>query len=349
MTNSSAPIYEHNLDVFSDYQTPYKLGRPILAPSGIPGEFDCLGADNMRIFRHHGHFYATYIGFDGVGYQTAMAVSDDLLNWTKLGVIMPRGSRNAWDRVGRAISCWLHDVDLYGERDLITHQGRHWMFYHAYPDPGYETGAAANGLAWTTDPSFHDWHFLDHPVFSKGPDGAWDGGGLYSVWVVPYQHSFRLYYNGKDHLNWPWHEQAGLAFATDGSLEHWQRFEHNPVHPVSSSGWDSVFACGQHVLWDSRRHQWVQFFCGFDGSHARDGVSVSDDGILWRRCPTPLIDVGAPDALDATHAHKPCVIWHDGALYHFYCAVRPTRTDDERRRFGHEYRCLTVACSRPLD
>ena len=79
MTNTS-PIYEPNPDVFADYQTPYKLGRPILAPSGIPGEFDCLCADNMRIFRHHGHFYATYIGFDGVGYQTAMAVSDELLN-----------------------------------------------------------------------------------------------------------------------------------------------------------------------------------------------------------------------------------------------------------------------------
>ena len=34
-----------------------------------------------------------------------------------------------------------------------------------------------------------------------------------------------------------------------------------------------------------------------------------------------LIDVGAPGTIDETFAHKPSVIYHDGALYHFYCAV----------------------------
>ena len=72
--------YEQNTELFADYRTPYKYNRPILAPSGKPGTFDAIGVDNMRIFRHKGRFYATYIGFDGVGYQTALAVSDDLLN-----------------------------------------------------------------------------------------------------------------------------------------------------------------------------------------------------------------------------------------------------------------------------
>ena len=196
--------YEKNAELFADYQTPYKLNRPILAPSGEPGDFDALGVDNMRIFRHKGRFYATYIGFDGVGYQTALAVSDDLIEWQKLGVIFPRGSANAWDRVGRAVSCWLHDVDLYGNRELIAKDGKYWMFYHAYPDEGYEGGSAANGLAWTEDDTFHDWHFLDKPVFEKGAEGEWDGGGLYSVWVVPFENSWRMYYNGKNNLHWPW-------------------------------------------------------------------------------------------------------------------------------------------------
>ena len=134
--------YEKNPELFADYRTPYKFNRPILAPSGVAGDFDALGVDNMRIFRHRGRFYATYIGFDGVGYQTALAVSDDLLNWKKLGVIFPRGSANTWDRVGRAVSCWLHDIDLYGERELIAKDGNYWMFYHAYPDKGYEGRAA---------------------------------------------------------------------------------------------------------------------------------------------------------------------------------------------------------------
>lgn len=340
--------YEKNAELFADYQTPYKLNRPILAPSGEPGDFDALGVDNMRIFRHKGRFYATYIGFDGVGYQTALAVSDDLIEWQKLGVIFPRGSANAWDRVGRAVSCWLHDVDLYGNRELIVKDGKYWMFYHAYPDEGYEGGSAANGLAWTEDDTFHDWHFLDKPVFEKAAEGEWDGGGLYSVWVVPFENSWRMYYNGKNNLHWPWKEQSGLALPEDDTLTRWRRYEHNPVHPVSESGWDSVFACGQHVLWDSRRKRWVLFFCGFDGNHAQEGVSISDDGIHWRRFAEPLIRCGEPGSIDSKHAHKPCVIYHNGALYHFYCAVRPTETEEERRKFGKEFRCLTVARSTPF-
>ena len=347
---NTVPVqYEQNTELFADYRTPYKYNRPSLAPSGKPGTFDAIGVDNMRIFRHKGRFYATYIGFDGVGYQTALAVSDDLLNWEKLGVIFPRGSANSWDRVGRAVSCWLHDVDLYGSRELIRKDGKYWMFYHAYPAEGYETGSAANGLAWTSNDSFREWNFLDRPVFQKGADGEWDGGGLYSVWVIPFENSYRMYYNGKNQLHWPWKEQSGLAFPEDDSLTRWRRYEKNPVHPVSKNGWDSAFACGQHVLWDSRRRQWVLFFCGFDGTHAQEGVSISSDGIHWRRLPEPLISYGEPGSLDSLHAHKPCILWHDGVLYHFYCAVRPTETEEERRLFGREYRCLTVARSTPFN
>ena len=78
------------------------------------------------------------------------------------------------------------------------------------------------------------------------------------------------------------------------------------------------------------------------------GIALSDDGIHWRRSPEPLIRNGAPGSLDSRHAHKPCVIYHNGTLYHFYCAVRPTETEEERRKFGKEFRCLTVARSTPF-
>lgn len=68
---------------FNDYLTPYKYGKPILEPSGEEGTFDRYAVDNMRICRHNGKFYCFYIGFDGKGYRTAIAVSDDLINWEK--------------------------------------------------------------------------------------------------------------------------------------------------------------------------------------------------------------------------------------------------------------------------
>ncbi len=38
-------------------------------------------------------------------------------------------------------------------------------------------------------------------------------------------------------------------------------------------------------------------------------------------------------------AHKPCVIFHEGSLYHFYCAVSG--------KWPHEVRGISVARSSP--
>ena len=79
---------------FIDYLTPYKYGAPIMAPSGVKGEFDRYGVDNMRICRHNGKFYMFCIGFDGVGYRTAMA----LLALARTKALDVPGVRPAVDR-----------------------------------------------------------------------------------------------------------------------------------------------------------------------------------------------------------------------------------------------------------
>lgn len=132
---------------FAQYATDFKLEKPVLAPSGIPGTFDSIAVDAPVSFRHGGKNYAMYIGYDGIGYQTALAVSEDMVCWKTLGVILPR-SGNGWDKVGRAVSCALHDNRLYGNRELLKINGRYWMFYHSYPGEGYEVEPAANDIAW---------------------------------------------------------------------------------------------------------------------------------------------------------------------------------------------------------
>jgi hypothetical protein len=52
-----------------------------------------------------------------------------------------------------------------------------------------------------------------------------------------------------------------------------------------------------------------------------------------------IVDVGAPGSVDETFAHKTSVIFHDGALYHFYCAVSG--------KWPNEVRGISVARSRP--
>ena len=111
----------------------YKYGKPILTGSGIKGDFDSAAVDCPNVFSHNGRFYMTYIGFDEIGYQTGLAVLDNLIDWEKLGVILKRGSHAEWDKVGMAATSLLMDRDLYGGNKLKKYQGKYWLVYHAYP------------------------------------------------------------------------------------------------------------------------------------------------------------------------------------------------------------------------
>jgi hypothetical protein len=51
------------------------------------------------------------------------------------------------------------------------------------------------------------------------------------------------------------------------------------------------------------------------------GIDIGDDPFHFTKAPEVLIETGPPGSIDETFAHKPSIIFHDGALYHFYCAV----------------------------
>lgn len=127
----------------SRYITPYKLGRPVLTGSGRPGAFDSLAVDVPFVFHHNGKFHMMYVGFDGDGYQTALAVSDDLLHWEHKGVILPRGV--GWDSVGAAGTWILKNDELFDLPTLKKVDGKYWLVYHSYPQKGYEAGPAEIG------------------------------------------------------------------------------------------------------------------------------------------------------------------------------------------------------------
>lgn len=324
------------------YSTPYKYGKPVLAPSSDRGSFDSLAVDCPTLFRHKGSFYMMYVGFDGIGYQTGLARSADLLNWEKLGCILKRGGDRGWDKVGQAGTWILRGSDLYGSPEPIKTDGKYWMFYHSYPDAGYESGPAKIGLAFTEDESLMNWQFAGPPVFSYGGPGDWDGGGLYKCCVIVLDGTYYMYYNAKNLADGMWKEQIGLATSRD--MLHWTRHPENPLIRVTPGAWDSFFASDPHVEYDSRRGKWVLFYYGFNGSAAMDGVAVSEDMVRFEKYPEPVIRTGAEGEIDSRYAHKPSVIVHGEKLYHFYCACRPYREGDPADN-GGEFRCISVACN----
>ncbi len=102
--------------------------------------------------------------------------------------------------------------------------------------------------------------------------------------------------------------------------------------------WDARFASNPFVVRHGR--EWGMYYFGYDWKgKARELFALGADPYHFTKANDILIDVGAPGTVDETFAHKPCVIFHDGALYHFYCAVSG--------KWPHEVRGISVARSKP--
>jgi predicted GH43/DUF377 family glycosyl hydrolase len=315
----AAPAVTGDAKLLARLRTPKKHPELVLAPSYEPGAYDALAIDCPFAFFHEGRYHLVHIGFDGTGYRTGLATSDDLVHWKKEGIILDRGPAGSVTEYNAALTWIVRDNVLFGPGTLKKVQGRYLGTYHAYPKPGYETGAAVIGLCWSED--LRHWS-LDPPcIKASDPDaGSWEGGGLYKSCIVEEDGLFYMFYNAKT-AGEPWAEQTGMAVSAD--LKTWKRFDGNPVIPVGPKGaFDDIFCSDPGVV--RVDGTWTMFFytLGSDG-RARDSVAFSDDLRHWRKSGEILIDVGPSGSVDSRYAHKPSVIVKDGKLHHFYCAVSP--------------------------
>ncbi len=336
------------------YLTPYKYGEPVLTGSGVEGAFDELSVDCPFVFLHNDRFFMMYVGYDGKGYQTALATSEDLLHWEHYAVILSRKEENSsWDWVGAAATWIIKKSDnLYDTPQLRKIDGKYWLVYHSYPSSGYEAGPAEISLAWCEDEDLKTWHRLDKPVFSWKDGEDWEKGGLYKAGIIQHEGTWYLFYNAKDTQK-RWIEQTGMAMSKD--LMTWERCKENPVVPVTEGeAWDSRFLSDPYVVKDG--DIWCDFFFGYDGKvykHAQDGLALSDDLIHWEKVANPIVPSGAEGEIDEGHAHKASIFYYEGRLYHFYCATRLWREGDPTRLFASakyagEFRTIAVASDKPF-
>lgn len=314
-------------------RTPHKLGRHVLLGSGVPGSFDEKAVDCPFVFFHDGRFHMTYVGFDGTGYQTGIAVSDDLVHWERRGLLLARDPSDPVTRYNVAAASILRQNDLHSPGRLLRVAGEYVCAWHAYPSAGYEEGPATIGLAFSRD--LKTWR-RTAPIL-RAQDGAdWERGGLYKPYLLRHGDTYYLFYNAKTEGN-PWHEQTGVATSRD--LVTWQRHPGNPLVRNGAPGApDSHFASDPYVA--SIGGRWALFYFGLaDDNKARELVAVGDDLLHFDKLDEVLIDIGPPGSIDDGYAHKPAMAWHAGDLYHFYTAVGGPYPNDVRG--------ISVARSRP--
>jgi predicted GH43/DUF377 family glycosyl hydrolase len=133
------------------YATPYKFGELVLKASLDVGAFDSRSVDCPFVFHQDGRFWMTYVGFDGTGYQTGLASSANLVDWTKEGCILRRDPSSPITRYNVALNWIVRENAMRSSGELRKIKGRFLGGFHSYPNAGYEEGPAVIGLCWSRD------------------------------------------------------------------------------------------------------------------------------------------------------------------------------------------------------
>jgi predicted GH43/DUF377 family glycosyl hydrolase len=326
-TNAQVP-QEVMQKVYEEVKTPYKYGL-VVTPDSSSKKIDC-----PSVFRKGNNWYMTYIQFDGRGYETWIAKSKDLLQWTTLGRIMRFSDSTdatavGWDLNQKAGYTALQNFEWGGNNKLEKFQRKYWMSYIGGKDRGYESGPLAIGIAYTSrNPAKpHAWKRLSQPVLSPTDHDVrwWENRKLYKSTVIRDKgktlgSEFIMYYNANGDSSgnkpkWRWFERIGMAVSDD--MVNWKRYHADPVmeHGVGITG-DAVLQKINDVwvmfyfgaFWENRpKETFNRFACSYDLVNWTD----------WKG--NDLINSSEP--YDAKYAHKSFVLKWKGVVYHFYCAV----------------------------
>jgi len=279
-------------------------------------------------------WYMFYTGFDGRGYQTALAESDDLVHWKPRGLVMSFGKPGAYDHGGVTFGGALFEsYDLKAPRVLKRWNGRYWVLYGCYPKQGgYEIRPGAEGAASSEDGLTWRRESPDRPILSIDGAAEWEKDCIYQPWLLEYNGKFWDFYNAANGSR----EQMGAAFSND--LLHWTRYEGNPVLPNGPRGsYDEQFCSDGKVFRDG--DHWVMLYFGVGRGGAHIMAAFSRDLLHWTRDPEPLYKAGGhPGGLDRKYAHKVSLVYNpaNDTFYMYYCAV------------GDKGRGIGLLTSRPL-
>ena len=166
--------------IHEEIKTPFKYGLVMVPPDNTKM------MDSPSIFRFKDSWYMTYIVFDGKGYETWLAQSNDLLNWKTSGRLMSF-TEITWDANQKAGYIALQDFNWGGTYEVQKFDDKFWMSYLGGNTKGYEAGKLGIGIAYAeklNEPT--EWQRLPQPVLSVyDKDVRWyDSETIYKSSVI---------------------------------------------------------------------------------------------------------------------------------------------------------------------
>ncbi|MFC0877323.1 hypothetical protein ACE01N_12050 [Saccharicrinis sp. FJH2] len=306
--------------IYETVKTPYKYGL-ILVPDSNKYKMDC-----PTIFRKDNRWVMTYIVFDGRGYETHLATSDDLIHWDLKGKILEFSDSTDWDYNQKAGYPSLIDYDWGGDYAIQKYDGKYWMSYFGGASSGYESGLLSISMAFTEkDPATqHIWQTLGKPVLMPTDEDArwYDNSTMYKSFVIEDKekltgYKFLMYYNARgDSIN-PARGAERISMAVSDDMVNWKRYGKQPMmnHHKGITG-DAVFQkIGDIYVMFYFRAYWPE-----GKTVVYNNFACSYDLVNWTDWTGPRL-IEPSENYDNLFAHKAYVIYHDGIVYHFYNAV----------------------------
>ncbi len=313
-------------EIYNEIKTPFKYGVVLAQPDSS------RMVDSPTVFRDNGTWFMTYIVFDGQGYETWLAKSDDLLHWESKGKLLSF-TENTWDSNQKAGYLSLVNIDWGGDYSVEKYQGKYWMTYLGGHTSGYEAGSLKIGLAnSSTLTEIQEWNTNNSPLLSpEDEDARWfENRTIYKSLVIRDNkkhtgHPFIMYYNAKgDTANY---ESIGMAVSDD--MASWKRYGENPLITKYKG------ICGDAQIAKYNDIYIMFYFGAFWKPGGFERFACSRDLIHWTDWDGPDLIVPSED-YDETFAHKPWVVKWNGVVYHFYTAV------------GSQGRVIALATSKDL-
>lgn len=312
-------------EVYEKIKTPYKYGV-------VYSQKD-KDVDSPSIFLWKDTWYMVYIEYDGSGYSTHLAKSKDLLEWKKVRTLLEPTYSYEWD--ANQVAGYLNLLPLdWNDNRPLKYENKYWMTYIGSNLSGYEPDLMSIGIAESKNP-LKNWKRHPDPVLSVHDDDTrwFETKNLYRSTIIknpePWlKYDYLIFYNGESDLYGNHSERIGLAGTND--LINWERIGDDPL----------VYLDG-NITGDPQIKKiddaYVMFYFNFDFKNpAYDTFAVSEDLVIWEVWDGPPL-IQASEDYDYKHAHKPCVIYHKGIVYHFYTAV------------GSQGRVIALATSKDLN
>jgi predicted GH43/DUF377 family glycosyl hydrolase len=308
--------------IYEEVKTPYKYGL-VLTGANTDKMTDC-----PTIIRSGGKWYMYYFVFDGRGYETWIAESNNLLDWITTDRVLSFSDTEDWDSNQKGGYIALPNTEWGGDYALRQYDDKYWMSYLGGSTKGYEKGLLSIGIAYTdSDPTQpHEWQRSDKPVLASVDEDTswWDNIKIYKNSIIrdpdlQTGYPFLMYYNAKGDTisKTDGAERIGLAVSND--MIHWKRWGTQPLLEHGPKG-----ITGDAYL-QKIDDVWVMFYFGAFWENRPDGkawnsFACSYNLVNWTDWTGEDLITPTED-YDARYAHKSCVVKWEGIVYHFYCAV----------------------------